>query len=324
MNKGYKQLNKQDRITIEIQLSRWTKKKEIAQIIWCHPSSITREVQRNSVKKKKVEKTEYFSKEADVKSYQRCWRKNVQSKKINIHTDLKWFIISELESENIYISPKVIASKWNKNNKIQISHTSIYAWLETWNGNKYKKYLAHSYKGYKTNKGEKKSKIIRRVWIQERNYENENRSEIGHFEADLIVSKKWFKWVILTLVDRKTRLPRMFKLRDKSSSNIMKCITKMQDEVWIKSVTFDNGMEFAKHYLLNTKWIDTYFSDPYSPWQKWSIENLNRMVRRTFPKGTNFDKVSTQKIRSVCYDLANTPREILGFLTPNQVHFSQK
>jgi len=48
------------------------------------------------------------------------------------------------------------------------------------------------------------------------------------------------------------------------------------------------------------------------------------MVRRTFPKGTNFDKVSTQKIRSVCYDLANTPREILGFLTPNQVHFSQK
>jgi len=324
MNKVYKQLNDQDRITIEIQLSRWAKKKEIAQIIWCHPSSITREVKRNSVKKRKSEKMEYSSKDAVLKAYQRCWRKNTQSKKINIHTDLKMFIISELESENIYISPKIIASKWNKENIIQISHTSIYSWLETWDGNKYKQYLAHSYKGYKTNKTPKKSKIQKRVWIEERSYENKNRIEAGHFEADLIVSQKWFKWAILTLVDRKTRLPRMFKLRDKSSSNIMKCIEKVQDEIWIQSVTFDNGMEFAKHYLLNKQWIETYFSDPYSPWQKWSIENLNRMVRRTFPKGTNFDKVSAQKIRSVCYDLANTPREILGFLTPNQVHFSQK
>lgn len=324
MNRTYKQLTKQDRITIEIQLSRWAKKKEIAKIIWCHPSTITRELGRNSVKKRGNNRIEYLSKQADMKSYQRCWRKNTQSKKININTELKLFIISELESENIYISPKVIAQKWNKKQGIQISHTSIYAWLETWDGNKYKKYLAHSYKGYKTNKGEKKSKIKYRTWIQERSYENENRSETGHFEADLIVSKKWFRWAILTLIDRKTRLPRMFKLKDKSSGYVMKCITEVQDELWIKSITFDNGMEFAKHYLLNKKWIDTYFSDPYSPWQKWSIENLNRMVRRTFPKGTNFDKVSKQKIRSVCHNLANTPREILGFLTPNQVHFSTK
>ncbi len=324
MNKSYKQLNNQDRITIEVQLSRWAKKKEVAQIIWCHPSTITREVQRNSVKKRKSKKTEYLSTDAVLKSYQRCWRRNTQSKKININTDLKLFITSELESENIYISPKIIASKWNKNNIVHISHTSIYSWLETWDGNKYKKYLAHSYKGYKTNKALKKSKIQQRVWIEERSYENENRSEIGHFEADLIVSQKWFKWALLTLIDRKTRLPRMFKLKDKSSNYIIKCITEIQDEIWIQSVTFDNGMEFAKHYLLNKQWIDTYFSDPYSPWQKWSIENLNRMVRRTFPKGTNFDKVSKQKIRSICYDLANTPREILGFLTPNQVHFSQK
>lgn len=324
MNRNYKQLNKQDRITIEIQLNRWMKQKDIAQIIWCHPSTISNERKRNSVKKIGSKKKEYLSKDADLKAYQKCWRKNTQSKKINIHTDLKLFIISELESENIYISPKVIASKWNKDNEINISHTSIYSWLETWDGNKYKKYLAHSYKGYKKNKREKKSKIKCRVWIQERSHENENRIEAGHFEADLIVSKKWFKWAVLTLVDRRTRLPRIFKLRDKSSKYIMKCITEIKDEVWMKSITFDNGMEFAKHYLLNEKWIETYFSDPYSPWQKWSIENLNRMVRRTFPKGTNFDKVSTQKIRSVCYDLANTPREILGFLTPNQVHFSQK
>jgi len=105
----------------------------------------------------------YLSKEADVKAYQRCWRSKTQSKKIHMNTQLKLFIISELESENIYISPKIIAKKWNQKNTLQISHTSIYAWLETGDGNKYKKYLAHSYKGYKTNKAPKKSKIKHRT-----------------------------------------------------------------------------------------------------------------------------------------------------------------
>lgn len=141
-------------------------------------------------RKSKSEKKEYLSKEADIKSYQRCWRKNTQSKKINMNTDMRLFIISELESENIYISPKIIAAKWNKKDTVHISHTSIYAWLETGDGNKYKKHLAHSYKGYKTNKKERQSKIQQRIGIEERSYENEYRIETGHFEADLIVSKK--------------------------------------------------------------------------------------------------------------------------------------
>jgi IS30 family transposase len=60
----------------------------------------------------------------------------------------------------------------------------------------------------------------------------------------------------------------MFQLKDKSSEDIMRYISEMKDEIGIKSVTFDNGMEFAKHYLLHQKNILTYFSDPYSPWQK--------------------------------------------------------
>lgn len=322
MSTVYKQLTEQDRITIEIQLSRWSKKKEIAKILWCHPSTISREIQRNSVTKRWRNKREYLHKEADIKSYQRCWRGKTQSRKINMNNEMKHFIISELEAENIYLSPKIIASKWNKDHNIHISHTSIYSWLETWGGNKYKKYLAHSYKGYKKNRWEKKSKIIWRIGIEDRCHKNECRKEIGHFEADLVVSKKWCKWALLTLVDRKTRLPRIFKLKNKSSSYIMECITTIKDEVGIKSVTFDNGMEFAKHYLLNQQWIKTYFSDPYSPWQKGSIENLNKLIRRAFPKGTNFDEISEEKIKSICYHLANTPREILGFFTPNQVHFS--
>ena len=82
-------------------------------------------------------------------------------------------------------------------------------------------------------------------------------------------------------------------------------------------------MEFANHYKLNKAWISTYFSDPYSPWQKWSIENLNRMIRRFFPKGTIFDDVSEKEIKKVCDILTHTPREILGYLSPYQVHFPE-
>tara|TARA_B110000879_G_C11069818_1_gene470244 strand:+ start:784 stop:978 length:195 start_codon:yes stop_codon:yes gene_type:complete len=64
----------------------------------------------------------------------------------------------------------------------------------------------------------------------------------------------------------------------------MECIAQVKDEIGMKSVTFDNGMEFAKHYILNKHNIKTYFSRPYSPWEKGSIENLNKLIRRSFPK----------------------------------------
>ncbi|MDA7494797.1 IS30 family transposase, partial [Candidatus Gracilibacteria bacterium] len=270
-------------------------------------------------------KAEYLHDKAQIKSYQRCWRGRTQSLKINAHGDLKQFIINQFLSDNIYMSPKIISNQWNcKKNDVNISHMSIYKWLEIGDGNKYKRYLAHSFKGYKTNRSPKKSKIKGRISIEERSFNNENRIEKGHFEADLIVSKKGFKGALLTLVDRKTRFPRIFKLKDKSSKYIMDSILDIKDEIGIKTITFDNGMEFAKHYILNENGIKTYFSDPYSPGQKGSIENLNKMIRRTFPKYSIFDEISEGKIKSVCNNLANTPSEILVFLSPNQVHFNQK
>jgi IS30 family transposase len=184
--------------------------------------------------------------------------------------------------------------------------------------------LAHKFSWYrKRNKSleNTKVKIIWRVDIDQRPKEINERLEKWNYEADLIVSKKWFKWALLTLVDRKTRLPRIFKLKDKSSKNIMNLISSVKEDIWIKSVTFDNWMEFSKHYLLNEVWIYTYFCKPYASWEKWSVENLNRIIRRFFPKGTIFDDVHEEKIKSICNVIANTPREILWFLSPNQVHF---
>jgi IS30 family transposase len=72
-------------------------------------------------------------------------------------------------------------------------------------------------------------------------------------------------------------MPQIFKIENKNSENIMNLIAWVKEKLWIKSVTFDNWMEFAKHYLLKNIWIKTYFCNPYSSWEKWSIENLNKI-----------------------------------------------
>lgn len=320
----WKHLILEDRKTIEIQLWRWSKQYEIAKVLKRSESSISREIKNHSTKKQWSNKREYLALEAHHKAYVNRWRAKTQSMKINMNTALKLYIITELQRIDIITSPKSIAFAWNKmteDKKDHTTHESIYKWLEIPAQDKYRKYLLYK-KGYKKIQAIKWSRIIWRVWLDKRPTGANNRTEQWHFEADLVVSNRWNKPAILTLTDRKTRLPRIFKLKDKSSKNIMDIIASIKDEIGIKTVTFDNGMEFAYHYLLNNFWIDTYFCEPYHSREKWSIENLNRIIRRYFPKWTNFGDISDEHIEKVCNIIADSPREILGFLSPNQVHFA--
>jgi len=323
MKKNYNHINLIDRQTIEIQLKRWAKYNEIANILNKSKSSISREIDKNSVRKKHTNKRVYLAYEANLKAFFRRYYSKKESKKINMNSDLRLFLIHHLRKKDIIYSPKSIAKAWNNtqtDKKNYISHTLIYEWLNTNRWEKYKKLLLYK-KWYKKIKKHKWSRILWRIWLDKRPNWANNRTEKWHFEWDLIVSKKWFIWALLTLIDRMTRISIIIKIKSKNSTNIMKQIAKLKEKYWIKSITFDNGMEFAKHYLLNEIWIETYFSDPYSPWQKGSIENLNRIIRRFFPKWTIFDNVSYFRIKKVCNIIANSPREILDYFSPYQVHF---
>ena len=318
----WKHLTLQDRQTIEIQLSRWSKQTEIAKVLKRWKSVISREIQNNSVKKKGSRKKEYLAYEADHKAYERRWRAKTQSMKIHMNIQLKLFIISELERKDKITSAKSIAFEWNNRTDTDstITHESIYKWLKQPAQDKYRKYLLYN-KWYKKVKTKKWSRIIWRIPLDKRSKEANDRSENGHFEADLVVSKKWCKYAILTLIDRKSRLPRIHLLKDKSSANIMEIIKLEKEKLGIKSVTFDNWMEFAFHKMLQEVWIDTFFCEPYHSREKWSIENLNRIIRRWYPKWTDFSDYSQEDIEKVCKIIADSPREILGFKTPNEVHF---
>ena len=87
----------------------------------------------------------------------------------------------------------------------------------------------------------------------------------------------------------------------------------------IKSITYDNGLEFSKHEKINKIFnISSYFCKPYHSWEKGTVENINGLIRRFFPKGTNFDKVSIKEIKYVENWINNRPMKVLGFKTPNE------
>ena len=318
----WKHLTLEDRQTIEIQLLRWSKQNEIAIVLKRWKSVISREIRNNSVRKRWSNKVQYLALEADNKAYRRRWRAKKQSMKINMNSPLKLFIISELKRKDKITSAKSIAFEWNNktDKKSTITHESIYKWLYRTENDKYRQCLLYK-KWYKKVKTKKWSRIIWRKPLTERSDKANNRTENGHFEADLVVSRKWSKYAILTLIDRRSRLPIIHLLKDKSSKNIMEIIKAEKEKLWIKSVTFDNGMEFAYHQMLQKVWIDTYFCEPYHSREKGSIENLNRIIRRWYPKGIDFSDYTQKQIKKVCKIIADSPREILGFLTPNQVHF---
>jgi len=245
----WKHITKDERLEISILKRKGYKQIEISKELDIKEDIISKELKRNSNINAESWEREYVWSKAQMKHYQRRRWAKPQSMKINSHTPLKLFLICELKKK---VSPKTIAHNWNikQNNEITITHGSIYKWLDTWEWNKYKKYLLHEYAGYKKKSSTEKVIIPQRIGIEERCVLINERKEIGHYEADLIVSKKWHKGVLLTLIDRVSRKGLVVKLPNKTTKWVMKAIARYRKKLWIKSITFDNGKEFSHHYKL--------------------------------------------------------------------------
>jgi transposase InsO family protein len=94
---------------------------------------------------------------------------------------------------------------------------------------------------------------------------------------------------------------------------------------WRKTLTLDNGKEFAEHELLaDQTGLKIYFTDPYCAWQRGTIENTNGLIRKYFPKGTDLAAVPNRKFEKVQNLLNNRPRKRLGYKTPYEVLKSQR
>ena len=242
-------------------------------------------------------------------------------------------------------SPQIISGLLKIKYDISIHFETIYKYIYKTNSNlDLAKYLLRRKLGRMPRKRTlikpMKSLIPNRLDISLRPINANLRNEFGHFEADSIEgirtrntnynknnnkdkdnNRQQRHSCLTVMVDRATRKTFIRKTASKTSiqttTSILKALKPLSNN--IKSITYDNGLEFSQHEKINKELnIQSYFCKPYASYEKGTVENINGLIRRFFPKGTDFDKVSEEDIQYVEDWINNRPMKIHNYMTPNE------
>jgi IS30 family transposase len=185
---------------------------------------------------------------------------------------------------------------------------------------------AKSKRGFRGRKGGSSALHIQaRVSIAERPAEAEDRTVPGHWEADLMMFAKYGQ-AILTLHERSSRLLIAVRPNGKAAAPIARMIAGLLAPLpkpLRQTITFDNGTEFARHYELHRLEIDTFFCDPYAPWQKGGVENAIGRMRRAIPRKTDLATITPRRLSNLVRAYNNTPRKCLDWRSPAELFLSQ-
>lgn len=177
-----------------------------------------------------------------------------------------------------------------------------------------------------TSKSKYKARDNKRILgksIEQRPKEVEDRTTFGHWEIDTVIgSKSKTDSVLLTLVERQTRYEVIIKVKSKTQQAVDEAIEALkkrsgeQFTTLFKTITADNGSEFAGlHEVLHDK-LDVYFAHPYSSWERGTSENQHKFIRRFIPKGTPINSISEAQCLRIQHWMNHYPRKILGYQTP--------
>jgi len=316
----YRHLTPEDREQIAIMRAAGWTNGAIASSIGKSPSTISRELHRNS-----LDSGRYSANVADGAYMERRQR----SALLELDATLATFIRQRLSEA---WSPQQI-SGWLRSGSEPglrtVTMETIYSFIyraeqkteEMW------RYLARRRKKRRALRNRPARDMIKnRVSIHDRPESVDDRSELGHWEGDLIICQRTRP--VLILHERKTRVTLAARLTGKGAAetaSVIMAIFKRLDPDLRRSITFDNGGEFARHsWLRDALNMATYFCDAYASWQKGGIENANGRLRRWLPRQTNLDDVSDQDIQEIVMTYNLTPRKCLGYRTPIQALFSER
>jgi IS30 family transposase len=314
MSKRYSQLTLKEREEIYTLMDLGFSKDAIARRLGRHRSSIFRELKRNRTP------IGYLPDRAQKMALDRCR----QDLKIERNPALKAYIIDKLE---IGWSPETISGYLKKEKGISvISHETIYAYIYSKPGIEKELYLKlrkRSKKRRARSSGkEKRIGIPNRVSIHKRPKEINERIDYGHWEGDLMLFSNQSDNLI-TLRERKSRffiaIKNPSKRSDITAENIINKF-KGGKKILIQTLTFDNGGEFSKHEKIAKRLkIDTFFCDPYSSYQKGSVENGNGVLRYDLPRNTDIKSLTQKQINKIVDKINNRPMKCLGFYTPAEM-----
>jgi IS30 family transposase len=314
MEKGYRHLTPEEREKINLLRAEGKSLREIGRLLGRNDATIGRELKRNSPPK---HKGRYLAHKAQER-YQT--RQSKAHSRPRLKTEAIRAVVTEFLKEKL--SPELIAGRLPLEHKgASISHEAIYQWIYR-EAREHIQNLTYAHKRRKRKgqgKRHKTSHIPNRTGIEARPKEVEKRKQVGHWEADTAVSQQSLA-ALNILVERKTRLTCLEKVERKTaeacSTAIKKALKKWPSE-WARSVTYDNGSENVMHESVNAAiGTQSYFCCPYHSWEKGTVENTIGIIRRLWPKKTNFSTLSKSEINMMENWLNNRPRKCLGFRTP--------
>lgn len=261
----------------------------------------------------------YESKKAEHKATQRAQKSaGFRWKKLVACKELRTYVHKKLYEGR---SPEEIAGRIKNKEKHlpSISNESIRRYIRSVHGRALEVFRNRK-KPKKRGSKAAKEKLQDRTFIDKRPKIINERKRVGDVEADFVVSGKDGKGILLTVVDRKTRFVFIQKILPVSIKNVHKAFVRIHKKFpELKSISTDNDILFQKHKELEKLLgVKMYFCHPYHSWEKGSIENVNRHIRKYIPKGSDISFYPTSFIRKVEYKLNDRYLEVLAFYSPDE------
>ena len=286
-------------------------KAEIARKIGKDRSNIGREIKRNTIDGKY---SPFKAQLAYQERKKKCGAKNVLKESI--------LLIDIQEKLEKSWTPEQISERAKLDKLYNISFKTIYRAIKAgYLLEDTVKLLPRKGKVRKNGIKEKRGIIPDKKMIEERGQEANDRSEIGHYESDTIVGRD-HKGAIMTYVCRKTRFLIAELMPDRKAKTFNNATLenfKYIPKKLIKTFTSDNGKEFSGFKELEDRLgINTYFANPYHSWERGTNENTNGLLRRFFPKGTYFLKLTKEEVNIAVQKINNRPRKCLDWKTPQE------
>jgi transposase, IS30 family len=313
MGQQYRQLDVQERCEIARLSAEGRSIRQIASALDRAPSSIARELKRNTGSEG------YKPVPAGHKAQARRWT----GSKLDRNSALRDLVLGQLERG---WSPGQIVGRSRRPDGtaligVETIYRFIYAQITRHNDFTWRRFLprAKSRRGWRPSRGGSPAlHMSHRVPLAERPQEADDRRTPGHWEADLMAFARYGQ-NILMLHERSTRALIGACIPSKHAEPVVQTIHQTLAPLppaMCRTVTFDNGTEFARHYELNAAGIATFFCDPHAPWQKGGIENAIGRMRRFLPRKTDLATIDLDRFQALLAAYNNTPRKCLDWKTP--------
>lgn len=312
MGHGYQPLTQEERAQIAILKHDGKSNRQVARLLGRHPATIGRELKRNAGLRG------YRPKAAHDKAKERARRPRYRK----MTPDIAAYVEKHLRLD---LSPEQISQTMAGATGVRVSHERIYQHVleDKQRGGDLHHHLRinhkRRYRRRNRRKGDWRTKIPNRVDISLRPASVEDRSEAGHWEADLV---KVGGGHLVTVVERSNRFLLLgsvpCKRADQVHAELLRLLGPYAGQV--RSITYDNGPEFSRHETLNDRLgRSSYFARPYHSWERGTNENTNGLIRQYFPKSERRASIDSDKVSFVQDRLNRRPRKTLGWRSPLDV-----